>query len=142
MFLFVCHCCFIVIIHYSITEYSTGRNVSMEPKMSQILSYMGKELVQMILLVEVLPWWYINWLDTDFSKKSSDHWNISLLEKWKVSKYGVSPSVFGPNTGKYGPEKTPYLDIFHAVFRWLCLRVSYLSSDKWKYVWIKQLRFS
>ena len=21
-----------------------------------------------------------------------------------------------PNTGKYGPEKTPYLDNFHAVF--------------------------
>ena len=32
----------------------------------------------------------------------------------KVTKYGVlsgphSP-VFGPNTGKYGPEKTPYLE--------------------------------
>ena len=23
--------------------------------------------------------------------------------------------VFGLNTGKYGPEKTPYLDHFHAV---------------------------
>ena len=23
--------------------------------------------------------------------------------------------VFGQNTGKYGPEKTPYLDNFHAV---------------------------
>ena len=23
--------------------------------------------------------------------------------------------VFGLNTAKYGPEKTPYLDIFHAV---------------------------
>ena len=29
----------------------------------------------------------------------------------KVSKYGV---FSGPNTGKYGPEKTPYLDTFHA----------------------------
>ena len=26
----------------------------------------------------------------------------------KVSKYGL-------NTGRYGPEKTPYLDTFHAV---------------------------
>ena len=25
-------------------------------------------------------------------------------------------SVFSPNTGKYGPEITPYLDTFHAVF--------------------------
>ena len=24
--------------------------------------------------------------------------------------------VFSPNTGKYGPEKTPYLDTFHTVF--------------------------
>ena len=24
-------------------------------------------------------------------------------------------SIFSPNTGKYGPEKTPYLDTFHAV---------------------------
>ena len=24
-------------------------------------------------------------------------------------------SVFNPNTGKYGPEITPYLDTFHAV---------------------------
>ena len=24
-------------------------------------------------------------------------------------------SVFSPNTGKYGPEKTSYLDTFHAV---------------------------
>ena len=23
--------------------------------------------------------------------------------------------VFSPKTGKYGPEKTPYLDTFHAV---------------------------
>ena len=38
---------------------------------------------------------------------------------WKVSKYGVFSgpyfSVFGPNAGKYGPEKTPYMDAFHAV---------------------------
>ena len=32
----------------------------------------------------------------------------------KVSKYGV---ISGPNTGKYGPEITPYLDTFHAVVK-------------------------
>ena len=47
---------------------------------------------------------------------------------WKESKYGVFSSlyfpVFGlnigkwsPNKGKYGPEKTPYLDTFHAVLK-------------------------
>ena len=38
---------------------------------------------------------------------------------WNVSKYGVifDPyfPVFGLNTGKYGPEITPYLDTFHVV---------------------------
>ena len=38
---------------------------------------------------------------------------------WKVSQYKVFsvPNflVFGLNTGKYSPEKTPYLDTFHAV---------------------------
>ena len=24
--------------------------------------------------------------------------------------------VFSPDTGKYGPEKTPYFDTFHAVY--------------------------
>ena len=44
-----------------------------------------------------------------------------MYTAWKVSKNGVfsGPSfpafVFSPNTGKYGPEKTPYLDTFHAV---------------------------
>ena len=28
---------------------------------------------------------------------------------------GLNNPVFRPNTGKYGPEKSPYLDNFHAV---------------------------
>ena len=40
----------------------------------------------------------------------------------KVSKYGVISGphfpVFRLNTGKYGPEITPYLGTFHAV--WKC----------------------
>ena len=36
-----------------------------------------------------------------------------------MSKYGVISGlyfpVFSPNTGKYGPEITPYLDTFHGV---------------------------
>ena len=31
---------------------------------------------------------------------------------WKVSKYGF---FSGPNAGKYGLEKTPYLDTFDAL---------------------------
>ena len=36
----------------------------------------------------------------------------AISTAWKLSKYGV---ISGPNTGKYGPEVTPYLDTFHAV---------------------------
>ena len=43
-----------------------------------------------------------------------------LYTGWKVSKYRVISGpyfpVFGLNTGKYGPEITPYLDTFHVVF--------------------------
>ena len=34
-------------------------------------------------------------------------------------KSGQIQSFFGPNTEKYGKEKTPYLDTFHAVNRYL-----------------------
>ena len=38
---------------------------------------------------------------------------------WKMSRYGVFACpyfpVFGLNTGKYGPEKISYLEIFYAV---------------------------
>ena len=45
---------------------------------------------------------------------------LSLRDTWQVSKYGAFSDpyfpVFSPNTGKYGPEKTPYLDTFHTLF--------------------------
>ena len=65
------------------------------------------------------------------SKKIEIHFLVSLREKcpntelllvrifphsdWirRDTKY---LSVFSPNAGKYGPEKTLYLDTFHAVF--------------------------
>ena len=35
-----------------------------------------------------------------------------MIKEPLTNEYGV---FSGPNTGKYGPEKTPYLDIFYAV---------------------------
>ena len=47
-----------------------------------------------------------------------EYWHFATA--WKVSKYGVIPglcfAVFRLNTEKYGPELTPYLDTFHAVY--------------------------
>ena len=46
-------------------------------------------------------------------------YSTRAITAWKVSKYGVISGsyfpVFSPNTGKYGPEITPYLNTFHAV---------------------------
>ena len=47
------------------------------------------------------------------------------ITAWKVSKYGV---IFGLNTGKYGPEITPYLNTFCAV----C--TSWTHDVKWVYI--------
>ena len=38
-------------------------------------------------------------------------------------------SVFSPNTGKYGPEKIPYLDTFHGVYVSQTANIGYDSSD-------------
>ena len=46
------------------------------------------------------------------SEKSLIYLNDTLREKCPDTKF---LSVFSPNAGKYGPEKTPYLDTFHAV---------------------------
>ena len=58
----------------------------------------------------------------------------AIYTAWKVSKYGVisgpySP-VFSPNTGKYGPEITPYLDTFHVVLDLQCEGARVSWKDK------------
>ena len=50
-----------------------------------------------------------------------------------MSKYGVFSGpyypVFGLNTGKYGPGKTPSLDTFHAV---VCVTINPLNASPTK----------
>ena len=52
----------------------------------------------------------------------------------KISKYGVFSvpyfPVFSPNTGKYGPEKTPYLDTFYTVKMILTVLRSFFRKYK------------
>ena len=59
----------------------------------------------------------ISWVQ--YRNKRNDDIGDVILHCVKVSKYGVISGpyfpVFGLNTGKYGPEITPYLDTFHAV---------------------------
>ena len=53
---------------------------------------------------------------------------------WKVSKYGV---FYGPNTGKYGPEITSYLDTFYTV----AISLSRLAIGNFL-IWLKKLSLS
>ena len=56
------------------------------------------------------------WTQLDIKKLTS-----SITTAWKVSRYGLISGpyfpVFGLKIGKYGPEITPYLDTFHAVYK-------------------------
>ena len=50
-------------------------------------------------------------------KKLAGFFRISLREKCPNIVFpGQYFPVFGVNTGKYGPEKTPYLYTFYTVF--------------------------
>ena len=53
---------------------------------------------------------YISFNSEAFKKTLND--KLSGLESKSLRE---KISIFSPNTGKYGPEKTPYLDTFHAV---------------------------
>ena len=52
------------------------------------------------------------------------------LRVWTLFFWSVFP-VFSPNTGKYGPEKAPFLDTFHAV-----VPLAIWSYRKWSHTFI------
>ena len=65
-----------------------------------------------------------------------------------MSKYGVFSvsyfPVFGLNTGKYGPEQTPYLDTFHAVITpchyWATKRQAALFNNYFTIIGFKKFK--
>ena len=54
---------------------------------------------------------------------------------WKVSKYGVFLVRIFPHAGKHRPEKTPYLDTFHAVKATVSLFPMLVQI--WKYIFTR-----
>ena len=48
-----------------------------------------------------------------------------------LTRYNIT-FVFSPNAGKYGPEKTPYLDTFHAVLLFCKILIFWLAKN-WIY---------
>ena len=82
--------------------------------------------------------------ERDWIKKCS----LLNITTWKVSKYEVFCGryfpVFSPNTGKYGPEKTPYMATFHAVhcLMFLLCFLSFLLYNKYGvFIIVKSIEF-
>ena len=50
----------------------------------------------------------------DVGERTITHKSAPLREKCPNTEFFLV-CIFSPNTGKYGPDKTPYLDTFHAV---------------------------
>ena len=50
----------------------------------------------------------------EISQSVQQKYTVRKVIRYEVFSGQFFP-VFGPNTGKYLPEKTPYLDIFHVV---------------------------
>ena len=61
-----------------------------------------------------------------FKKREKHPWRSVNVSKVDLL------SVFNPNTGKYGPEMTPYLNTFHAVTRSL-IDFTFLRSVQAQY---------
>ena len=57
---------------------------------------------------------YAKYIDSWFTLWPNDGSNEIRYTAWKVSKYGV---FSGPYFPAFGPEKTPYLETFHAVIK-------------------------
>ena len=91
-----------------------GKHISLHKKWSfplRISSHLLKKS-----LMENFIFYAVN------GKKLNHRFLAKWITAWKVAKYGVFlVCVFPhsdwviPNAGKCGPEKTPYLDNFHAV---------------------------
>ena len=86
----------------------------------------------------------ISFTVSEFECRSKANCNFSLtLAAWKGNRIFLYSdwirrdtgylSVFSPNTGKCGPEITPYLDTFHAVFT---DKLNFLHSFTWEWdIW-------
>ena len=64
--------------------------------------------------------------------KNSFVYSITPFTAWKVSKYGIFSGpyfpVFGLNIGKYGPEKTLYLNFFHTVCKNGTIKLHFIKN--------------
>ena len=99
--------------------------------------------------IELTPWWYLLSVILEFSL-------YSLCEKYPNAEFFLvlifphshqirrnTPylSIFSPYAGKYGPEKTPYLDTFHAVTASWVIRIIKIKASPWKQLIARSVSF-
>ena len=74
--------------------------------------------ISQTLLVSLKVWFRISFIITAEKCPNTEIFSGPYLPVFgpNTEIYGIYyETVFSPNTGKYGPEKTPYLDTFHAM---------------------------
>ena len=76
----------------------------------------------MPLVAIYIPWKNLGYAlrgrqeETSAMKWNKVSWKCPNMEFfWSVFSLSLAVSAFSPSTGKYGPEKNPYLETFHEV---------------------------
>ena len=94
--------------------------------------------------------WNSNSMKVILSNFVKDHWFWTLwlrenteiflvlifLYLDRIRRFTPQISVFSPNTGKYGPEKTPHMDTFHAVFEHWTMLIVFLFLVLINFIWL------
>ena len=94
-----------------IVSYSIARNYN---EIKMLLS-------EVSTVIKLWPYEYLPPVNINVISKNIWHKQRFCINNtsWKMFKYGVFSGlcfpVFTSNTGKYGPEKTSYLETFHAM---------------------------
>ena len=105
--------------------YLNDRNKTLMNKMSLKLTLKTESLSSKLNHYAFSKW--AHWIDLPLREKCPTAElflaSIFLYSDW-IRIFTPQISIFSPNTGKYGPEITPYLDTFHGV----CYFSSWIST--------------
>ena len=91
--------------------YKEKRRVVFEKECQQLIICHCVKSVQ----IRSFFWCVVSCIRTEYGEILSSQSEYRKIQTRKNSVFGHYLSVFSPNTGKYRPEKTPYLDTFQTV---------------------------
>ena len=121
-----------VLTWYCVNKYRNGQSLSFIYILAHVLEKKRKFVKQNLEFKQLPPglWTHEPWKLKQVINK--------LNTTWKVSKYGVFSGpyfpVFGLNTEKYGPERTPYFHTFHVIKNCHTNHIFFraLDYERWK----------